>query len=63
MTSKIQINRIDFEICFKNFDVLSKLKKDGRPLILTKEGRGVAAIIPYTDPSFLKDKHKCHANN
>ena len=33
--------------------LLDSLREEGKPLILTEEGRGVAAIVPYTDPATL----------
>ena len=45
-------NRID--ITSTNLDrLLASMKEQGKPLILTEEGRGVAAIVPYTDPATL----------
>ena len=39
-------------------DILSILKQNGKPLIITKDGQGVAAVIPYTDPEILMENKK-----
>ena len=59
MNQPQRTNRIDIgETTFNH--LLDSLKEQGKPLILTEEGRGVAAIVPYTDPATLiKDaEHK-----
>jgi antitoxin (DNA-binding transcriptional repressor) of toxin-antitoxin stability system len=45
-------NRVD--VAQENITrLLASLKEQGKPLILTEGGRGVAAIVPYTDPESL----------
>lgn len=57
MTHKTFIKR--FEISKIQLPILlSHIKKNGDPVILTEKGRGVFAIIPYTDPMLLKKKSK-----
>ncbi len=53
-TNRVDIDAIDFE------RLLGSLKEEGKPLILTEEGRGVAALVPYTDPAALikDEQHK-----
>jgi len=52
MNQPRRTNRIDIaETSFNR--VLASMKERGKPLILTEEGRGVAAIVPYTDPETL----------
>ena len=51
-------NRVD--IAATDFErLLNSLKEEGKPLILTEEGRGVAALVPYTDPAgLMKDEER-----
>jgi hypothetical protein len=50
-------NRIEVkEIYFP--DILSVLQQHGKPLIITKDGQGVAAVIPYSDPKFLRENRQ-----
>ncbi|HQJ84171.1 MAG TPA: hypothetical protein PLE07_03080 [Candidatus Paceibacterota bacterium] len=52
MTQPQRTNRID--IAAANVErLLNSLKEEGKPLILTEQGRGVAALVPYTDPAAL----------
>jgi len=46
-TNRIDITSTTF------YRLLDSLREEGKPLILTEKGRGVAAIVPYTDPSTL----------
>jgi hypothetical protein len=39
-------------------DLLSLLNQSKRPVILTAEGRGVAAIIPYIDAATIQERTK-----
>lgn len=59
MNQSQRTNRIDITSTTFN-RLLNSLKEEGKPLILTEEGRGVAAIVPYTDPATLikDDSHK-----
>ena len=52
-------NRIDIAVVSVE-RLLNSLKEEGKPLILTEEGRGVAALVPYTDPAALikDEQHK-----
>jgi hypothetical protein len=43
-------------------EILSLLNQSKRPLILTTEGQGVAAIIPYVDPKECNKKRKQKLN-
>lgn len=52
MHQTLRTNRVD--ISEENiFHLLAAMKEQGKPLILTEEGRGIAAILPYTDPESL----------
>jgi len=56
MSQPQRTNRID--ITATNFErLLVSLKEEGKPLILTEQGRGVAALVPYTDPAALIKDH------
>jgi len=47
-------NRVD--VAEENIPrLIASLKEQGKPLILTEQGRGVAAIVPYTDPETLSE--------
>lgn len=52
-------NRVDIAVASVE-RLLNSLKEEGKPLILTEEGRGVAALVPYTDPAVLikDEQHK-----
>ena len=47
---------IRIEVDSKNLTyLLSILNQSKRPLILTRKGEGIAAIIPYVDPGTIQD--------
>lgn len=48
-----QTNRVDIQQT-NLAEILFSIEHYGKPLILTKEGRGVLAIIPYIDPENVK---------
>ena len=41
---------------FRLYKILADIKKNGKPYIITDEGRGVAAILPYIDPDEIKTR-------
>ena len=45
-------------------NLLSLLSQSNKPLILTSQGKGIAAIVPYADPDFIKgnSKSKLHGH-
>lgn len=57
MNKPLHITRLDLEkLQLEN--VLSLIAQKRRPLILTEKGRGVAAVLPYTDPNDIKGNNK-----
>ena len=56
MTNLASIRRLDME-GLQPTAILEAIAGLERPLILTKGDRGVAAILPYTDPQDLQSKH------
>ena len=50
-----QTNRVDIQQTDLT-KILSSVENNGKPFILTKQGRGVLAIIPYVDPENVKVK-------
>ena len=55
MTNLASIKRLDVEQ-LQPSTILEAIAGLERPLILTKGDRGVAAILPYTDPKDLKSR-------
>jgi len=55
MTNNNLIHRVEFTQ-FPLTQILTLVEKLGKPLIITKRRKGIAAIIPYTDPNTLKRK-------
>ena len=55
MNNLASIKRLDLE-CLQPRALRDAIASLERPLILTKGDRGVAAILPYTDPRDLKSK-------
>ena len=57
MNNLASIQRLDLE-CLQPSALRDAIVSLERPLILTKGDRGVAAILPYTDPRDLKSKRR-----
>ena len=55
MNNLASIKRLDLE-CLQPSALRDAIAGLERPLILTRGNRGVAAILPYTDPKDLKSK-------
>ena len=49
MIKNKQLNWIDFQQ-LDLADILLKIEQSGKPLIITREDIGVAAILPFIDP-------------
>jgi len=57
MNNLASIQRLDLE-CLQPSALRDAIASLERPLILTKGDKGVAAILPYTDPKDLKSKRR-----
>lgn len=56
MENRKQIRRIDVDQINLSYFLL-QLKEYGFPLIITKEGKGVAAILPFIDSDEIHKKN------
>jgi len=55
MFTNTSIHRIELNE-FPLTQILTLVEKLGKPFIITRQEKGIAAIIPYTDPNTLKRK-------
>ena len=59
MIKNKRLNRIDFQQ-LELADILLKIEKSGKPLIITREDIGVATILPFIDPDKLSNNKPKH---